>query len=90
MLDRIRVAFVAPSLRILGGQAVQADRLLTAWKDDPDVDAWLVPSEQSRELALLAQRNMNLQVNRQDGIVWVGDGDRSVEIHPRRLSAEPR
>src|SRR5438874_8878428 len=41
--DRIKVAFVAPSLRILGGQAVQADRLLAAWKDDPDVDAWLVP-----------------------------------------------
>ena len=55
-----------------------------------NVDAWLVPSEQSRELALLAQRNMQLQVNRQDGIVWVADGDRSVEIHPRRLSAEPR
>ena len=43
MPDRIRVAFVAPSLRILGGQAVQADRLLQAWRDDPDVDAWLVP-----------------------------------------------
>ncbi len=28
---------------ILGGQAVQADRLLRAWKGDPDVDAWLVP-----------------------------------------------
>ena len=41
--DRIKVAFVAPSLGILGGQAVQADRLLSAWKNDPDVDAWLVP-----------------------------------------------
>jgi L-malate glycosyltransferase len=40
---RLRVAFVAPSLRILGGQAVQADRLLGAWRNDPDVDAWLVP-----------------------------------------------
>jgi len=39
----MRVAMVAPSLRILGGQAVQADRLLRAWKNDPDVDAWLVP-----------------------------------------------
>jgi len=39
----IKVAFVAPSLRILGGQAVQADRLLNAWRDDPDVSAWLVP-----------------------------------------------
>ena len=48
------------------------------------------PSEQSRELAVLAQRSMQLQVNRQDGIVWVADGERSVEIHPRRLSAEPR
>jgi glycosyltransferase involved in cell wall biosynthesis len=42
-VPRLRVAFVAPSLRILGGQAVQADRLLSAWRDDPDVDAWLVP-----------------------------------------------
>lgn len=39
----LRVAIVAPSLRIRGGQAVQADRLLRAWRDDPDVDAWLVP-----------------------------------------------
>jgi len=42
-MDRLRVAFVAPSLRILGGQSVQADRLLQAWRNDPDVDAWLVP-----------------------------------------------
>jgi len=54
-----------------------------------NLDAWLVPSEQSRELALLAQRNMQLQINRQDGIVWVADGSRSVEVHPRRLSAMP-
>jgi glycosyltransferase involved in cell wall biosynthesis len=37
------VAFVAPSLRILGGQAVQAQRLLDAWRGDPEVAAWLVP-----------------------------------------------
>ena len=43
MPHRIKVAFVAPSLRILGGQAVQADRLLSAWRGDADVDAWLVP-----------------------------------------------
>jgi L-malate glycosyltransferase len=40
---RLKVAIVAPSLGILGGQAVQADRLLRAWRNDPDVDAWLVP-----------------------------------------------
>ena len=39
----LRVAFVAPSLAILGGQAVQADRLLRAWTGDPDVEAFLVP-----------------------------------------------
>ena len=39
----IRVAIVAPSLRILGGQAVQADRLLRAWRGDSNVEAWLVP-----------------------------------------------
>jgi len=42
-MRKLRVALVAPSLRILGGQAVQADRLLQSWRGDPDVDAWLVP-----------------------------------------------
>jgi glycosyltransferase involved in cell wall biosynthesis len=40
---RLHVAIVAPSLRILGGQAVQAERLLRAWSGDPQVAAWLVP-----------------------------------------------
>lgn len=35
----IHVAFVAPSLRYVGGQAVQADLLMRNWKDDPDVCA---------------------------------------------------
>ena len=42
-VSRLRVAIVAPSLDILGGQAVQADRLLRSWQNDPDVEAWLVP-----------------------------------------------
>jgi glycosyltransferase involved in cell wall biosynthesis len=42
-MRKLRVAIVAPSLKILGGQAVQAQRLLDAWADDPDVEAWLVP-----------------------------------------------
>lgn len=41
--SRLRVAVVAPSLGILGGQAVQADRLLRAWQRDPAIEAWLVP-----------------------------------------------
>jgi len=39
----LRVAVVAPSLRILGGQSIQADRLISAWTNDPRVHAWLVP-----------------------------------------------
>src|SRR5262245_1061685 len=39
----LSIAIVAPSLGMLGGQAVQARRLLDAWKNDRDVDAWLVP-----------------------------------------------
>ena len=39
----IRVALVAPSLDILGGQAIQADRLLQAWAGDADVRAFLIP-----------------------------------------------
>ena len=40
---RLQIAIVAPSMGILGGQAVQASRLIRAWRDDPDVHAWLVP-----------------------------------------------
>ena len=39
----LRVAIVAASLRILGGQAVQAQRLLDAWQTEKRVTAWLVP-----------------------------------------------
>ena len=41
--EPLKVAIVAPSMGILGGQAVQADRLIRAWSGDPDVQAWLVP-----------------------------------------------
>jgi glycosyltransferase involved in cell wall biosynthesis len=40
---RLNIAIVAPSMGILGGQAVQAARLLEAWRDDHEVRAWLVP-----------------------------------------------
>ena len=43
MAKKINVAIVAPSIGILGGQAVQAQRLLERWREDPDVYAWLVP-----------------------------------------------
>src|SRR5205085_5539524 len=39
----LNIAIVAPTIGILGGQAVQADRLLSAWAGDPEVRAWLVP-----------------------------------------------
>src|SRR6185503_3794765 len=39
----LRVALVVASLRILGGQSVQAQRLLEGWEGDPAVHAWLVP-----------------------------------------------
>jgi glycosyltransferase involved in cell wall biosynthesis len=37
--DKVRVAIVAPSLRYIGGQAVQADLLMRLWQNDPDVEA---------------------------------------------------
>jgi hypothetical protein len=40
---RTRVAIVAASLRYVGGQSVQADLLLRHWKNDPEIDATLIP-----------------------------------------------
>jgi glycosyltransferase involved in cell wall biosynthesis len=41
--SRLSVAIVAPSLAILGGQAVQACRLIAEWQKDPEISAFLVP-----------------------------------------------
>ena len=40
---KIQVAVVAASLRYVGGQSVQADLLIRNWKDDPELDARLIP-----------------------------------------------
>ena len=40
--SRLHVVLVAPSLSILGGQAVQADRLLRAWEGDAEITASLL------------------------------------------------
>ena len=40
---RLRVALVAPSLRYVGGQAVQADLLLRLWQNDPYIDISFIP-----------------------------------------------
>lgn len=42
-MGKLRVAIVAPSLDILGGQAVQAARLLELWRNDPDIQCCFVP-----------------------------------------------
>lgn len=42
-MPRLKIAIVAPSMGILGGQAVQASRLVRSWRDDRDIHAWLVP-----------------------------------------------
>ena len=42
-MRKLRVAIVAPTLRILGGHSVQAQRLIDEWADDGEIDARLVP-----------------------------------------------
>jgi len=52
MAGPLNVAIVAPTMGILGGQAVQASRLLRSWEDDADIRAWLVPINPSPPRAL--------------------------------------
>lgn len=53
-----------------------------------NLSVWQILAEQSRALSVLAQRSMELQVTVQDGAVWVGDGDRSIEVSPVRLCGD--
>lgn len=50
-----------------------------------NLTVWQIPAAQSEALATLAQRTMELQVTVQDGAIWVGDGERSIEVAPVRL-----
>jgi uncharacterized protein YaeQ len=53
----------------------------------PRLAVWQLPAEQSKALAELAARSMQLQLTVQDGQLWLGDGSRSVEIEPLCLKA---
>ncbi|MFZ2987862.1 YaeQ family protein [Ideonella sp.] len=56
-----------------------------------NLEVWQVPSEQSKELALLAERSMQLQVTVQEGQIWVGNASRSVALELKVLKAfQPR
>jgi len=52
-----------------------------------NIEAWRIAPEESRDLAQLASRSMQLQVNRHDGAVFVSDGERSVQMTPQRLES---
>ena len=44
-----------------------------------------LPADQSTALAGLADRSMRLQCTVQEGVVWLGDEERSLELRPDRL-----
>jgi len=44
-----------------------------------------LPGDSSERLATLAQRTMRLQCTVQDGTIWLGDGEKSVEVEPSTL-----
>ena len=46
---------------------------------------WQIPAEQSKALALLAQRTMELQITVQDTAIWIDDGTHSIEVTPKQL-----
>ena len=54
-----------------------------------NLSVWQVPSDQSKALGALANRSMKLDVTVQDGTIWVGDGQRSVEVSVVRLYGHP-
>ena len=79
--DRVSVFAFAGSANLwwagLGGRIARAG----------NIEAWRIAPEESRELARLASRSMQLQVNRHDGAVFVSDGERSVQMTPQRLES---
>jgi len=54
-----------------------------------NLSVWQVPTQQSQALAALATRSMKLDVTVQEGTIWVGDGQKSVEVSLKRLLGSP-
>jgi len=50
---------------------------------------WQIPADQAQQLAALVERSMILQLTLQDGSLWVGSGDKSVEITMQCLFGNP-
>ena len=50
-----------------------------------NLDVWQIPADQSQALAGLCERSMQLQLQVQDGQVWVSDAARTVEVLPQPL-----
>ncbi|WP_295536831.1 YaeQ family protein [uncultured Pseudacidovorax sp.] len=50
-----------------------------------NLQVWRIPAAASQQLASLAQRSMQLQATIQEGVLMLGDGERSVDIEPQRL-----
>ncbi|SIQ30436.1 YaeQ family protein [Pseudacidovorax sp. RU35E] len=50
-----------------------------------NLQVWRIPAAASQQLSALAQRSMQLQATVQEGVLMLGDGERSVDIEPQRL-----
>lgn len=55
----------------------------------PGLQVWQLPAEQVAAMAGLVARSMRLQCTVQDGQIWLGDGEQTVEIQPLRLHPAP-
>ena len=50
-----------------------------------NLTVWQIPAAESEALGGLAQRSMDLTITLQEGVLFVGEGDRTVEIKPVKL-----
>ncbi len=50
-----------------------------------NLQVWQIPHPEIQALARFADRSMQLQVTVQEGQIWIGNGDDSVELHLRAL-----
>jgi uncharacterized protein YaeQ len=53
-----------------------------------NIAVWQIDTAQSQALAALAQRTMQLQLSVQDGTAYIGNGEQTAEITPRRLNPD--
>ena len=69
--NKIKIALVAPSMRVVGGQSIQANRLLTAFENDAQIQYEFIPNDPPLKILEFARNIPLLKTLATSVVFWL-------------------